>query len=111
MPNAIRVRLQPFRERRRRIAAPQNDVLDVLLTETHPPRAPTFQPGLLGFDDAPTGAQLGAVPRLVKTLRREFPTIKKLAGHRDIKTDSRCPGDALYKHVPAFRAATSLAGP
>lgn len=70
-----------------------------------------FHPGLLDFDDEPSGPQLATVPLLVKTLRREFPTIKKLVGHRDIKTNSECPGDDLYRHVPSFRAATGLAGP
>jgi len=70
-----------------------------------------FQPGILDFDDdEPTSAQLATVPGLIKTLRKEFPAITKVAGHRDLK-DTECPGDDLYKHIPSFRAATGLGGP
>jgi hypothetical protein len=71
-----------------------------------------FHPEVLDFDDEePTVSQLSTVPALVNTLRREFPAIKKLVGHRDIKADTECPGDDLHKHLPAFRTSTGLAGP
>lgn len=71
-----------------------------------------FQPDLLDFDDEePTSLQLSTVPLLVKTLQAEFPAIKKLVAHRDLKPDTECPGDDLHKHMPTFRGATGLAGP
>jgi hypothetical protein len=71
-----------------------------------------FQPDFLDFDDEePTSFQLSTVPALVKTLQAEFPAIKKLVAHRDLKPDTECPGDDLHKHMPTFRGATGLAGP
>lgn len=61
-------------------------------------------------DDVPTTAQLASVKALVAVLRRFFPTITKIGGHRDYgKTE--CPGAVLYKELPSLRTETKLGGP
>lgn len=67
-----------------------------------------FEHDLFDFDDDPTPAQIAAANKLAVTLAAEFPTIKRLVGHRDIKSDTECPGGELYKLLPDIRKGTGL---
>ena len=59
-------------------------------------------------NDLPTTAQIFAARTLAVILAAEFPKIKRLVGHRDIKTDTECPGGELYKLLGDIRKGTGL---
>lgn len=77
-----------------------------------------FQPhwwNVLGTDPI-HAAQETAAENLVRALKRFFPTLKRLGGHRDFILDPNdvkrdCPGDNLYRLLPDLREATGLTGP
>ena len=67
-----------------------------------------FEPSLLHHEDTLSAAQSNSTKTLANELKAQFPKIKRLVGHRDLK-NTECPGDDLYSQVPSFRAATGLA--
>jgi len=68
-----------------------------------------FEHDVLDFsDDDPTPAQITSANALATTLAAEFPSIKRLVGHRDIKPDTECPGGELYKRLSDIRKGTGL---
>jgi hypothetical protein len=69
-----------------------------------------FQHQWWDLDDDPTQRQMTSLVRIILGLKREFPGIQTLAGHRDFQ-DTECPGDELYKRLPEVRNSTSLMAP
>jgi hypothetical protein len=67
-----------------------------------------FEHDIFDFDDDPTPAQITSANLLATTLAKEFPTIKRLVGHRDIKPDTECPGGELHKRLVDIRKGTGL---
>jgi hypothetical protein len=67
-----------------------------------------FEHDIFDFDDDPTPAQITSANLLARTLAAEFPSIKRLVGHRDIKPDTECPGGELYKRMADIRRGTGL---
>jgi len=68
-----------------------------------------FEHDVLDFsDDDSTPAQITSANALATTLAAEFPSIKRLVGHRDIKPDTECPGGELYKRLSDIRNGTGL---
>lgn len=51
--------------------------------------------------EEPTDIQLTNLKELCKYLKRLFPTIKTIKGHRDMMPTA-CPGKNLYKHMKDF---------
>jgi hypothetical protein len=62
-------------------------------------------------DDDPTKVQIASAQQLILTLKKAFPTLQKLGGHRDYKVGTACPGDVLYAILGGMRAATGLGAP
>jgi len=67
-----------------------------------------FQHQWWDVDDDPTNQQISGLIKLVSGLKKIFPDIDRLLGHRDVNPGSECPGDVLYKKLDYVRAATKL---
>lgn len=59
-------------------------------------------------NDVPTTLAIFAAKALAITLVAEFPKIKRLVGHRDLKADTECPGGELYRLLGDIRKGTGL---
>jgi hypothetical protein len=60
-------------------------------------------------NDDPTPMQIASANVLAITLVAEFPKIKRLVGHRDIRVKkTECPGGELYKRLGDIRKGTGL---
>lgn len=71
-----------------------------------------FQSDDAGFTGPPTAEQLQALDDLAVLLHRQYPSIVRTIGHRDVAPmfyggdgnyATACPGDLLYKDLPAVR--------
>lgn len=65
----------------------------------------------LFFEDDPIPAQITRVVTLVTELKKYFPNLKKLGGHRDFDATNECPGNKLYNRLDEIRKKTSLKAP
>jgi hypothetical protein len=69
-----------------------------------------FESNWWDSDDSVTAGQRNSVRKLITTLKREFPTIGTLGGHRDYKK-TECPGDLLYGELGGLRKEFGLKAP
>jgi hypothetical protein len=65
--------------------------------------------GLLGGKPSPS--QLLALKTLVLGLKKLFPTLKTLGGHKDFKKSTECPGNQLYPLLDGIRNALGMLAP
>jgi hypothetical protein len=59
----------------------------------------------------PAVEQMASVRSLGTALKKLFPSIKALGGHKDYKKDTECPGNKLYPLLGDLRTALGLKGP
>ena len=76
-----------------------------------------YQPGTPGYNGQVPTAQLQALKDLSVAIHRQYPSIVRTIGHRDVASfypeDERylyataCPGDTLYAYLPEVRKYTA----
>ncbi len=69
-----------------------------------------FESNWWDSDDAVSTGQRNSVRKIISTLKRAFPSIVTLGGHKDFKK-TECPGDLLYAELGALRKEFGLKAP
>jgi hypothetical protein len=69
--------------------------------------------GLLGLNrtGGPSAKQIEAVRKLIPAVKRLFPTVAVLSGHRDWDPGNQCPGRYFYPQIAGLRKDFGLAAP
>ncbi|MCG8422199.1 MAG: peptidoglycan recognition protein family protein [Proteobacteria bacterium] len=62
-------------------------------------------------DDEITNRMQGSLIRLIEQLKREYPGIRFLGGHKEFDKRRNCPGDLPMDRMDSWRSATGLVPP